>query len=54
MIRDHLDLGPEKVDDIFRIAGKFEEYLKFRKISYERYNMKFPERREFLANSFAP
>lgn len=48
-IRDHLDLGPEKVEDVFRIAAKFEEYLQLKGFSYERYNMKFPERQEVLA-----
>lgn len=48
IIRDHLDLGPEKVDDVFRIADKFGEYLNEKGIPFERFNMKFPERQEVL------
>lgn len=48
IIRDHLDLGPEKVDDVFRIAAKFEEFLQYKKIPYTRYNMTFPGRQEVL------
>lgn len=48
-IRDHLDLPMNVVDDVFRIADKFGEYLNEKGISYERYNMKFPECEEVLA-----